>query len=249
MVRGFYQLGSGIMTQNKVLGSIANNIANIQTTGYKKQIVVSESFNNMMIARMQNPTLGSKIYTPLGEKSLLKTVSQTASIHTQGTFKSTGRSLDAAIVGGGFFALQSDNGIVYTRKGDFNVDAEGYLTQSGYRVMGHNGPIRVGTDNVEFDANGNVYANGKSVGRLAIFDFADYNTLTPVVDGYYTAGGNPQLVNGQIRGGSLESSNVDMSEEMTNAIAAQRDLQTQTQILKMYDTTLQKATNEIGRIN
>ncbi|MEG1243975.1 MAG: flagellar hook-basal body complex protein, partial [Oscillospiraceae bacterium] len=220
-----------------------------KTTGYKRQMVVTESFENMVISRVQQSISGAQTHTPIGEKSMLRTVSQTATIHSQGSPLDTGRNLDAAIVGEGFFALQTGGGTVYTRKGDFNIDADGYLVQSGGRVMGQNGPIRVGTENVAFDTSGNVYADGAFVGKLAIYSFDDYNTLTPVVDGYYTAAGGAKLVGGQVKGKALEGSNVDMGEEMTNAIAAQRELQSQSNILKMYDAVLQKATNEIGRIN
>lgn len=248
MVRGFYQLGSGIVSQNKTLSTIANNIANAETTGYKKQLVVTETFEKMMITRVKSLNSGSSFQ--LGDKTMSRTISETASIHTQGVLKETERNLDVAIVGEGFFALQTNDGIAYTRKGDFNVDAAGYLTQgeSG-RVMGTNGPIRVGTDNVAFDSNGNVYANGQNVGKLATYNFADYNQLTPIRDGYYTSNGGAQQINTQVRGQTLEGSNVDMAEEITNAIASQRELQTQSQVLKMYDTVLQKATTEIGKLN
>lgn len=250
MVRGFYQLGTGIMTQNKALSTIANNISNAETTGYKKQLVVTESFEDMIIARIKAKPNDSSRGVNIGEKSMARTVSQTASIHTQGVLKETGRNLDVAIVGEGFFAIQTAQGIMYTRKGDFNVDDQGYLIQAGAgRVMGQNGPIRVGTEEVEFDKNGNVYANGENVGRLAVYNFADYSSLTPVTEGYYSSTGEAQQIEALVRGKTLEGSNVDMAEEITNAIAAQRELQTQSQVLKMYDTTLQKATTEIGRIN
>ena len=250
MVRGFYQLGTGIMTQNKALSTIANNISNAETTGYKKQLVVTESFEDMIIARIKAKPNDSSKGVFVGEKTMARTVSETASIHTQGVLKETGRNLDVAIVGEGFFAIQTAQGTMYTRKGDFNVDEQGYLIQANAgRVMGQNGPIRVGTEEVEFDRNGNVYANGENVGRIAIYNFADYGVLTPVTEGYYSATGGAQQINSLLRGKTLEGSNIDMAEEITNAIAAQRELQTQSQVLKMYDTTLQKATTEIGRIN
>jgi len=248
MVRGFYKLGTGVMSQNKALSTIANNIANAETTGYKKQTVVTESFGNMMITRVKSMNSGAGVQ--LGGNSMIRTVSETASIHTQGVLKETGRNLDVAIVGEGFFALQTGDGVAYTRKGDFNVDEDGYLTQgdSG-RVMGQNGPIRVGTDNVQFDSNGNVDADGQVVDRLATYTFADYKQLVPIQDGYYKSNGGVQQINAQVRGETLEGSNVDMAQELTNAIAAQRELQAQSQVLKMYDTVLQKATTEIGKLN
>lgn len=249
MVRGFYQIGSGIFAQQKKLNTIANNLANTKTTGYKKQTVVTESFHDMMINRIQAMN-GETTITPIGNKSMTRVTSQVATLHSQGTLQPTDRDLDVAIIGEGFFTVQTPQGTAYTRKGSFNIDDEGYLTLAGGgRVMGKNGLIRPNTDNVTFGDNGNVYANNQLVGTLQVVNFQDYNQLQPLDNGFYTANGAGQQVNATIRGKTLEGSNVDSAEEITNAIAAQRELQTQSQVLKMYDTTLQKATNEISKIN
>lgn len=243
MVRGFYQLASGMMTQNKTLNSIGNNIANVKTQGYKKQTVISETFGEMLIQRVDGQT------TPVGTMALGRTVGDTVTVHTQGTLESTGRNLDFAIEGEGFFAIQGQNGLVYTRKGDFNIDAEGYLVQAGVgRVMGTRGPLMVGSDDFTGDEKGNIYVGNRLVDRLAIYNFGDYNTLTEASNGYYTAGGGGELTDAKLRWQTLEGSNVDIAEEMTNALATQRELQSCSQALKMYDAVLEKAATQISQI-
>jgi flagellar basal-body rod protein FlgG len=243
MVRGFYQLASGMMTQNKTLNSIGNNITNVKTQGYKKQTVVSTTFGEMLLQRVDE-----KI-TPVGTMALGRTTGDTVTIHTQGVMESTGRNLDFAIQGAGFFAVQGQNGLVYTRKGDFNIDADGYLVQQGAgRVMGKKGPIMVGTDHFTADERGNIYVGNRLIDGLAVYNFADYNTLTEANSGFYTASGGGQLINANIQWQTLEGSNVDVAEEMTNAIATQRELQSCSQALKMYDKVLEKATTQIGQV-
>lgn len=244
MVRGFYQLASGMMTQNKVLNSVGNNISNAQTKGYKTQEVATTTFGEMLIQCKdeQNTSIGSMV--------MGTTIDDTATIHTQGAMESTGRNLDFAIQGEGFFAVQGQNGLLYTRKGDFSIDADGYLEQEGVgRVMGTNGSIKVGTDDFTADEQGNIYVNNQLVDRLAVYNFDDYNTLTEAGSCCYTASGTGQLMtDANVQWQTLEGSNVDLAQEMTNAIKAQRQLQTCSEALKMYDQVLEKATTEIGRI-
>lgn len=235
-------MASGMMTQNKVLNNIGNNISNAKTQGYKKQTVVTSTFGEMLMQRVDQQS------TPIGSLSLGTGVADTVTVHTQGMMESTGRNLDFAIQGEGFFAVQGQGNMLYTRKGDFSIDADGYLVQAGVgRVMGTNGPIMVGTDDFTADEQGNIFVDNQLVGRLAVYNFNDYNTLTEAGNGFYTAGGG-QLINANIQWQTLEGSNVDLAEEMTGAIAAQRELQSCSQALKMYDAVLEKATTEIGQV-
>lgn len=242
MVRGFYQLGAGMLTQNQILGVTSSNIANAKTNGYKKQQVMSTSFGEMVLNRLDGRQ------TQLGSGVAVRTADETATIHSQGILESTDRALDFAIRDKGFFAVQTPNGLQYTRKGSFNLDDQGYLiVKGGGRVMGQNGPILLGTDKVTMDNSGNIYANGNLAGKPAIYDFADYNTLREAGEGFYTATGAPTPVRTDLLWKTIEGSNVNMSQEVTNAMAAQRELQSCSQMLKMYDQILAKATTEIGR--
>lgn len=167
MVRGFYTLSSGLLTQTRKLTAVSNNLANVQTPGYKRNVVSATTFGNMVISRLDNR--GS---VPVGEMNLITAADRTDVIHSQGSLKETGRNLDFAIQGQGFFGVQGENGVVYTRNGSFNVDEQGYLLSQdlGGRVLGQNGPLMVGTDQFEADNNGNILVNGAQVGTLAVFD-------------------------------------------------------------------------------
>ncbi|WP_444659918.1 flagellar hook-basal body protein [Caproiciproducens sp. R2] len=243
MVRGFYALGSGMLTQSRILTGVSNNLANIETPGYKKKEVTASTFGSMVINRVDSQK------TPIGTMSLITAADKTNVIHSEGTLKNTERPLDFAIQGEGFFAVQGANGTVYTRNGSFNVDAEGYLVLDNVgRVMGQNGPIRIGTDQFTADAQGNLTVEGNVVDKIAVYGFDDYNNLRISGDGMFT-GTNAVLVqNPDIMWKTIEGSNVNAAEEMTDALSAQRNLQNCSQAIKMYDQVLSDAVTNIAKI-
>lgn len=243
MVRGFYALGSGMLTQSRILTGVSNNLANIETPGYKKKEVTTSTFGSMVINRVDSQK------TPIGTMSLITAADKTNVIHSEGTLKSTERPLDFAIQGEGFFAVQGANGTVYTRNGSFNVDAEGYLVLDNVgRVMGQNGPIQIGTDQFTADAQGNLTVGGNVVDKISVYNFDDYNNLRISGDGMFT-GTNAALVqNPDIMWKTIEGSNVNAAEEMTDALSAQRNLQNCSQAIKMYDQVLSDAVTNIAKI-
>lgn len=246
MVRGFYSLGSGMLTQTRKLTSIGNNLSNLETSGYKRNLVTSSTFGNMVIHRLDKQ--GS---TPIGEMSMISAADRTNVIHSQGSLKESERTLDFAIQGEGFFAVQGANGLVYTRNGSFDVDEQGYLVNEdiGGRVMGQNGPIRVGTDQFQADPQGNISVNGAQVGQLAVYNFQDYNTLRSAGKASFTATQGAQLIQTPtLLWKYTEGTNVNAAQEMTDAISVQRGLQTCSQALKMYDQILSKAVTEIAKV-
>ena len=245
MNRGFYTLGSGMLTNNRSLSVISNNLANLTTVGYKKSELESSTFGDMLMYRLDD---GS---TEIGSVSRVRAATETYTIHTQGTLETTDRTLDFAISGSGFFAVQSDEGTVYTRNGNFSIDSEGYLVLGNTgRVLGTDGqPIQVGTDGFEADSSGNIFVDSVQVGKLAVVDFADYGALVNVSEGMYGANGQQTTVaDAAVLWKTLELSNADAAEEMTDAIAAQRNLQVCAQALQMYDENLAKAVSEIGKV-
>ncbi len=243
MVRGFYALGSGMLTQSRILTGVSNNLANVETPGYKKKEVSVSTFGSMVINRVDSQK------TPIGTMNLITAADKTNVIHSEGTLKNTERPLDFAIQGEGFFAVQGANGTVYTRNGSFNVDAEGYLVLDNVgRVMGQNGPIQIGTDQFTADAQGNLTVGGNVVDKIAVYNFDDYNNLRISGDGMF-AGTNAALVqNPEIMWKTIEGSNVNAAEEMTDALSAQRNLQNCSQAIKMYDQVLSDAVTNIAKI-
>ncbi len=243
MVRGFYALGSGMLTQSRILTGVSNNLANIETPGYKKKEVTTSTFGSMVINRVDSQK------TPIGTMSLITAADKTNVIHSEGSLKSTERPLDFAIQGEGFFAVQGNNGTVYTRNGSFNVDAEGYLVLDNVgRVMGQNGPIQIGSDQFTADSQGNLTVGGNVVDKISVYNFDDYNNLRISGDGMFT-GTNATLVrNPDIMWKTIEGSNVNAAEEMTDALSAQRNLQNCSQAIKMYDQVLSDAVTNIAKI-
>jgi flagellar basal-body rod protein FlgG len=245
MERGFYTLGSGMLTQSRILTGISNNLANVATPGYKKKEVSATTFGKMVINRVDTQN------TPIGSMNLATVADKMDTIHSQGTLKDTQRTLDFAIKGEGFYAIQGANGTVYTRNGSFNVDQDGYLTLNDVgRVMGQNGPIRIGTDQFTADAQGNLAVNGKVVDKIAVYNFADYNNLQTAGEGMFTSiGGAPtRMQQPNLMWKTIEGSNVDAAEEMTNALSVQRNLQSCSQAIKMYDQIMAKAVTDIAKI-
>jgi len=243
VVRGFYTLGSGMLTQNRVLDTISNNIANINTPGFKKEKVTSSTFGEMVVSRLDSKR------TPLSGVSMISSADASYTIFSEGQMKETGRPLDFAIKGQGFFAVQTDNGIFYTRNGSFNIDQEGYLTLAGKgRVMGQNGPVYLGTDSVESDGSGNLSVGGDYIDSLAVYDFDDYLGISAAGEGLFEGQNAFLLDNPEIAWETVEGSNIDASEQMSDAILAQRSLQSCSQVLKMYDQVLDKATSEIAKV-
>lgn len=244
MVRGFYTLASGMLTQNRVLDTISSNITNADTVGFKKSDLTTKTFGDLLIERVKG---GEK--TPVGHTTLMNTVDKTYTDYTQGDINTTGRVLDFAINGAGFFGIQTNGGTVYTRSGSFNVDSDGYLVLKGKgRVLGQNGPLRPNTDNITSDDAGDILVGGKKIGQIAVYGFNDLNALKTTGEGVFTGTGSNLVKNSKLLWKCTENSNVNMTKEMTNAISAQRQLQNCSQALKMYDQVLDEATTQIGKI-
>lgn len=246
MTRGFYQLSSGMITENRALAVAANNIANVRTVGFKKDMLLSTTFEDFMMNRA-DPS-----YTALGDVSFMKTVDETVTIHTQGTFEQTQRTLDVGLIDSGFFAIVSEEGAdpVYTRNGSFNLDEEGYLYLLNHgRVQGDEGDIYLGTDDISISETGTITTtDGEYLGQLAVYDFEDYSNLRTVGEGMYYAEEPFAKEVISLMWQSVEMSNVDLADEMTNIIAIQRVMQNVSQALTMYDTALQKTVTEIARV-
>lgn len=250
MTRGFYNLTSGILSQSRRLDVVANNMTNITTPGYKQETYTDTTFEEVLLSRVGNKDKSAN--TPIGQGSYILAPSQLYVDYQQGQLEETGLNLDFAIQGDGFFAIQTDNGTEYTRNGSFSLDGEGYLYLPGHgRVLGMDGqPIQLYTDQIEADGFGRISAAGGGYyGQIGVFTFQDNGQLTINDSGLF--GANGQAANAAqtpVVWRSVENSNVDMIQEMSRMMTAQRALQSASQVLKLYDGVLTKATSEIGRL-
>lgn len=252
MTKGFYNLTSGILSQGRRLDVIANNMTNLSTAGYKAETYTDSTFQEVLISRVGNKYRGGA--EVIGQESYILAPDQLYVDYTQGILEETGLNLDFAIEGEGFFAIQTDNGVEYTRGGSFSLDNEGYLYLPGHgRVLGPDGqPIWLSTDLIRADEAGRIYtAEGNYyLGQVGVFTFADNGQLVKNESGLFGAGGQAAAPNGAalVRWQWVESSNVDMLQELSQMMTAQRALQSASQLLQLYNGVLTRATTEIGQM-
>lgn len=166
MIRGLYTGASGMNAQQVRLDAVSNNLANIDTSGYKRDSAIHKSFAQLLLRRLgddgvtKNP-FGSADSAPIVGK--IGTGVETNELFTefeQGALKETQSDFDLAMDGKGFFSIMTPYGERYTRDGSFVLGKEGYLeTKEGYPVLGRNGPIQVKANNFKVDREGNVFIN------------------------------------------------------------------------------------------
>lgn len=250
MFKGFYNLTSGMFTQGRRLDVISNNMANVSTAGFKVDRFTYSTFEQAMWNRVGNK---NKVYEEIGEQSYITAPDQLYTDFTQGSMDETFLTLDFAIEGEGYFAVDTENGRYYTRGGSFSLDDEGYLSlpMQG-RVVGSNGePILLITDKITCDSSGIIYRTDgdQALGQLGIFTFPDETQLEKNDQGLFI-GDNAQPAEGgyKIHHGMVERSNVDMVKEMTEMMASQRAYQSIAQATQIYDAIMSKATTEVGRL-
>ncbi|MDO5095068.1 MAG: flagellar hook-basal body protein [Peptostreptococcaceae bacterium] len=247
MLQGLYNLTSGILTQNRNLNVISNNMVNISSPGYKKDTMVSTSFKDEMLYRADNK--GKNTNQQLSNTSKIRSATETLVSHEQGAFEETGNPLDMALSQKGFFEIQTQGAVQYTRNGSFIIDEQGYLALPGIgRVMGQSGPIALNTDKITVDSDGSIRdMQDNLLGEIKVVDFDNYDNLQKTPSGMFVGGG-AKVVNGGIIHKTLERSNVSMVSEMTSMMTSQRAIQSAAQIIKIYDQLMAKATTEIGRL-
>ncbi|MBP1757812.1 MAG: flhO [Firmicutes bacterium] len=250
MFKGFYNLTSGMLSQNRRLDVVSNNMTNVSTAGYKADRYTDSTFQEFVMSRVGNKDKTSP--QELGPSSYILAPSRIFTDYSQGAPEVTGLPLDFAISGQGFFAIQSNAGTGYTRAGSFSLDNEGYLCLPDEgRVLDTAGnPIQLGTDRIQADAQGNIYQeeSGEFLGKLGVYTFADYEALERNPRGLFEGGAAQPTDDAAIQWKAVERSNVDLVQQMVEMLASQRSLQSAAQLTKMYDQIMGKAANDLGSV-
>ena len=203
-----------------------------------------------MISRVGNKDKSRS--TELGMESYILAPSQLYTDYEQGAPEETGLPLDFCIQGEGFFAINRDGQIGYTRSGSFTLDDEGYLTLAGQgRVLDDEGQaIQLPTDKLYVDQTGGIYSeiSRNYLATLGVYSFPDNGALEQNDRGLFTGGGAAISENYTILHGAVERSNVNMVQEMVSMMTTQRALQSAAQMSRIYDQVITRATSELGRI-
>lgn len=251
MFKGYYMATSGMLTQSRVLNTVSNNMANVSTPGYKKDTLATTTFGDVLIHRTGNKDKST--YTPLNNSSMIKTADELVTNYKEGALDFTERKLDFAVAGNGFFQIQTPEGENrFTRNGSFNLDNDGYLClQHIGRVVGENGPIQLGTDHINVNAQGEIKDSetGEALGQIRLVNFANYNEVQKTGEGMLETTNplNTIVSDGEIMQGTLERSNVQAMDEMMDMMSSQRAFQSASQIAKAYDQLMSKAV-ELGAL-
>lgn len=250
MIKGFYNLTSGMASQQHRMDVIANNMTNISTAGYKAEQYTDRTFDEVMVTRIGNVSKSS-YQTMETYQSHILAPDHLYTDFTQGAPEETGLPLDFCIQGEGFFAIQTEDGVAYTRAGSFTLDNEGYLCLSELgRVLDREGePIQLPTDKLEVDAQGNLSTEGgEYLATLGVYMFEDNGELERTPYGLFTGEGAQLNEGARIRHKMVERSNVSMVKEMVNMMSTQRALQSAAQMSKIYDQVINRIVNDIGRL-
>jgi flagellar basal-body rod protein FlgF len=260
---------SGAIAQQKQIEVIANNIANVNTNGFKKDDLSFKEHLTALEKNIDDINIPDKEWAPEdfydhsgAENSFVK-INGSYTNHTQGQMVNTNGPLDMAIKGDGFFEVLTPNGVRYTRGGSFGLSADGTLvTDNGHPVLSEkldnttDNPnsriIKIPTDR-KFVVNlqGEIVDNTEQVaGKLSIIEFNDKSALIKDGQLMYVNRQNENIKNyadgkSLVYQGFLESSNVNPIEEMTKMIKANRSLESIQRVIKTYDNMAGRSTNEI----
>ena len=243
MLRSMYASVSSMLTLQARQGVITNNLANINTTGYKGQTVVAKSFDEMLLHNKDSYENGVRI-------------DDTFTSYNQGSLVSTDNNTDFAIVGSGFFQVSDDaNNTYYTRDGSFKVNPQGYLvTNSGEYVMGTNTQtgnserIYVGTDLISISPDNSVMINGENKYKFNIVDFENYDNLTKYGNNLYKGEGGFNSNNYSIKQKYLEGSNVDSINEIAMMMETVNEFEANQKVIQTIDSILGQIASDIGRV-
>ena len=247
MIYGLYHSAAGMLVNQYRQDVIANNLANVDTAGFKRDI---PSFSERLIeARLDLRATRNAVLD--GQTGGIWSV-PTHTDWEQGPLDVTGNPLDAAIDGPGFFAVQTDDGIRYTRDGEFAIDGQGRLVmaQGGWPVLSEQGGQIVLSEDagrVSLSADGSVMVNGQAVADVQVVGFENPADLRKVGRNLLESDARPRPMERPLRTGVVEKSNVNAMTEMASMIEASRAYQINVQMLSMQDGTLERLVNEVAR--
>ncbi|MEW6081633.1 MAG: flagellar basal-body rod protein FlgF [Bacillota bacterium] len=260
MIRGIYFSARGMIAEKQRLDMSSNNLANAQTSGFKREFPLFSSSGQVDIWRV-NDTPGVTLLSrgagplpaPVGFMTTGSRLEGSLTDHSQGGLVETGNPLDLALEGPGYFAVETPGGVRYTRSGAFVMDGAGYLvTSQGFRVLGESGPLRMQQGEVSVDKEGNVRSGNTQIGRFHTVDFQDPLGLERQGDSLFAAterSGPATLArDARVRQGYLEGANVNALKEMVEIITIMRAYESNQKALQAQDEALGKAIDQVARL-
>jgi flagellar basal-body rod protein FlgG len=268
---------SGAIAQQRNVETIANNVANANTPGFKRDQVIFKEYLTAIEKGDKDAKLPDKEWKPEdfyrsynAEDAYVK-VDGTYTQHDQGQLTPTGNAFDNALNGPGLFEVLTPNGVRYTRRGSFSINNEGKLvTDQGYYVLSKGAPpslgadgkitiasppetraIMIGNNKLTISLNGEVFSGTNKVADLSVAEFNDMNALRKEGNSLFINQDQQNIKVAEqkttVHQGFVEQSNVNAVTEMSQLINANRNFESIQRVIKTYDSMSNKAVNEISK--
>lgn len=248
----------GALSNEHRLNSISNNLANIHTTGYKRDLVAfKDTFTQYAHDYINEPvqSLRSEKLLPEPVHMSRVRIAESYTDFSQGALKATGGPFDVAISGGGFFRVQTPQGEMLTRNGHFRLTAEGLLiTEQGFPVLGDGGEITLpaGTTHFNIAEDGRIYADNNLVAQISLVDIDNPQDLEKMGHNMFRPRPGTEIMESEettswMAQGFLEVPNVDAVYEMVNMIEAQRQFEAYAKVMQTAETFDKEASTKVGR--
>ncbi len=231
---------AGISMQNDLqrLNSISQNLANVLTPGYKREIPIARSFGSYVSSLSETAATSPAAQEPI------------AIDPSAGTLRYSSNPLDIAVDGNGFFEIETATGLAYTRQGALSADINGRLvTNQGLPIMGTGGEIKVSGAPVTIDPTGDVRQGEHLAGQIKLVRFSNPEGLIPLGNGMYGQGAariENTGTNGVVRVGYQENSNVNSPQEMIRLTETVRHFESMQKVMQGYDDIFEKAMRKLG---
>ncbi len=259
MLKGLYTAYTGMINEQNRLDTMTNNLANASTVGYKREGATSQSFDDILTVKIKDQSVGVRNVQRMGINNPGVKIGENYTDYTQGSFRVTGNTFDLALSGEGFFAIEYTNkagqsSIMYTRAGQFTLGKDGYLVNpdGDYVLDVNNNRIQLDTlQDTVIRNDGSIEQNGTVVANIQVADFEDYNYLEKYGETMYkpVEGAVMTEATADVKSGYLEMSNVQVVSEMVDLISITRAYESNQKIIQTYDSSLEIAVTQLGRVN
>ena len=250
MIRGMYSSTSNLLSLMRQQEVLSHNLANMSTPGFKQLVVPTREAGELALT----PNAGGSVAGSIGMLPMGVNSSESLVDYTQGPLEATNRPFDLAILGDGFFRVQTPQGERLTRNGTFHRDAAGNLCNAdGFFLLGENGPIQIGQGTPTIMGDGNIYMPGEEQprARIALAQVDNLGALTADENGLIDAGNaGVQIMAGaqtNMKQGFREQANVDIGGTMVNMMRALRSYEATQRTFQIQDQTVQQLM-DVGRV-
>jgi flagellar basal-body rod protein FlgG len=240
MNRGIYPIVSGALAQERQMQVFSNNVANVNTAGFKQD----ESMFRSLVARSMGQV------APTGaEERVFVTAQGLKTVLDNGRFRKTGNPYDLAIRGSGFFEVKTAQGLRYTRNGVFHLDGQRRLvTEMGDPVMGQRGPIKLEEGPVEVSPAGAIQVNGQEAAKIKVVEFPDNRPPQKSENGLFSGDRPKPSKDAVVEVGYVEESNVNALTEMVKLIQGMRMYESAQKLIQAFDHMTELAVQDVGKV-